>query len=266
MKVLVGKLTLVWISFIALSLVFTGIIDAKMDKKNIEGLWLFDEGKGNVAKDLSGNGHDGDVDGPKWVDGKFGKALEFDGKDDQVVIKNYFGVGGKEPRTTVLWWKANGAKDHSWVKWGINANTQKYYVRAHPAGAECYLRVETQGGQHYGSTNVCDGEWHHLAVVFPKGSDSVKDHLLYVDGVLETKTAGNDVGVNTDTKTTEVHIGAPLAHHTFAAGVMDEIAIFNIDLTEDDIKTIMTKGFKVALAVEQTDKLTSTWAKIKTQY
>ena len=44
--------------------------------------------------------------------------------------------------------------------------------------------------------------------------------------MLEKQTAGGDVGVDTDTKTTEVHIGAPLAHHTFANGIMDEIAIF----------------------------------------
>jgi hypothetical protein len=266
MKIFGAKLTLVWMSFIVFSLVFAGISDAKLDPKTVEGLWLFNDAKGKIAKDSSENAHDGEIAGAKWVDGKFGKALEFDGTDNQVVIKNYFGVGGKEPRTTVLWWKANDTRDHSWVKWGVNVNTQKYYVRAHPDGENCYLRIEVAGGQHYGSTNVCDGEWHHLAVVFPKGSDSVKDHLLYVDGALEEQTAGGDIGMDTETKTTEVHIGAPLAHHTFANGIMDEIAIFNVDLTENDINAIMTGGFKASFAVEHNDKLTTTWSTIKTQY
>ncbi len=40
----------------------------------------FDEGRGNTVKDLSPEKNDGTIQGnPKWVDGKFGKALYFDG-------------------------------------------------------------------------------------------------------------------------------------------------------------------------------------------
>ncbi len=48
----------------------------------IEGLVLYhayDEGKGARAEDLSGNGHDGEIDNPVWVKGKFETALEFGG-------------------------------------------------------------------------------------------------------------------------------------------------------------------------------------------
>ena len=37
------------------------------------------KGGGNETKDASGNDHDGTINGAKWKDGKFGKALEFDG-------------------------------------------------------------------------------------------------------------------------------------------------------------------------------------------
>jgi hypothetical protein len=50
-------------------------------------LWTFDEGSGTLASDSSGNGHAGTLNGPAWrstQDSK--KALEFDGKDDYVVI------------------------------------------------------------------------------------------------------------------------------------------------------------------------------------
>ncbi len=53
-------------------------------EKDLVGLWAFDEGTGNKVKDLSGNGNDGTISGAKWVDGKFGKALEFHGDGDQV--------------------------------------------------------------------------------------------------------------------------------------------------------------------------------------
>ena len=42
------------------------------------GIWLFDEGKGGVAADTSGNGNDGEITGAKWAEGKFGDALEFE--------------------------------------------------------------------------------------------------------------------------------------------------------------------------------------------
>ena len=53
--------------------------------EGLVGAWLFDEGKGNIAEDASGNGHDGEIRKAKWVEGKFGKALKFDG-DGAVVI------------------------------------------------------------------------------------------------------------------------------------------------------------------------------------
>ena len=48
--------------------------------------WNFDEGKGDVLHDVSGNGHDGKIFGARWTRGKFGGALYFDGKDDYVLV------------------------------------------------------------------------------------------------------------------------------------------------------------------------------------
>jgi hypothetical protein len=264
MKTLMTRLSIVCVSLFIIILALPNISDAKIDSKTIEGLWLFDEGSGNVAQDLSGNGYHGEILGAKWVSGKYGEALEFDGVDDDVVINNYFGIEGIEPRTTCLWFQAFDTRDHSWVKWGPNVTGEKYYVRAHPDGDNCYLRIEVAGGQCYGVTNVCDGEWHHLAVVFPEGSDSVKDHLLYVDSVLEGEHLGNDQEMNTNNTEQEVHIGAPLAHHTFAYGLMDEVAIFNVALTERQITEVMEAGLKnIVTAVSIKDKLTTIWAQIK---
>lgn len=87
MNARVTRMALVGISLIFIGAIFTGQSIAKIDPKTIEGLWLFDEGKGNVAVDSSGKGLDGKLIGnPTWVDGKFGKALEFDGKAAYVEV------------------------------------------------------------------------------------------------------------------------------------------------------------------------------------
>ena len=61
MKVLVARLSLVCVSLIIISLMLTSISDAKIDPKTIAGIWLFDEGKGDVAKDISNNGNNGKI-------------------------------------------------------------------------------------------------------------------------------------------------------------------------------------------------------------
>lgn len=42
--------------------------------------WSFDEGTGEVAKDVSGKGHDANLHDTTWVEGVSGKALRFNGK------------------------------------------------------------------------------------------------------------------------------------------------------------------------------------------
>jgi len=57
----------------------------EVDLSTAVGIWLFDEGSGDSTKDMSSEGNHGElVKSPKWVTGKFGKALEFNGKDNFV--------------------------------------------------------------------------------------------------------------------------------------------------------------------------------------
>ena len=52
------------------------------------GIWLFDENKGAVATDISGNNNHGEIQFSEWVTGKFGKALKFNGVTSRVVISD----------------------------------------------------------------------------------------------------------------------------------------------------------------------------------
>ena len=65
----------------SIGILFISAASASIDPDTVVGVWLFDEGKGDVASDASGNGLDGELmDKPKWVEGKFGMALEADVK------------------------------------------------------------------------------------------------------------------------------------------------------------------------------------------
>ena len=235
---------------------------AAIDQDTVEVAYLLDENGGNVAKDISGNDRHGEITGAKRVEGQFGKALEYDGVDDNLIITGYNGIGGTDARTTVFWFKSDVVRDHSWVKWGVNTPSQKYYIRSHVRGNTCNLRVEINSGNNFGTDNVCDGEWHHCAVVFPDGAKAVKDHDLYVDGKLQEKE-GTEFAMDTNIDTQAVNIGARLANHTFMLGSMDEVAIFNVELSIREINAIRDHGLKSALGIDPKEKLTTKWGMIK---
>ena len=90
--------------------------------------------------------------------------------------------------------------------------------------------------------------------------------VLYVDGEV---AADLDVG---EPDFTEQHDGGSiwLTRWKGAAGwdftgVLDEVAIFNTALSEDDLGTIMTEGLEKALSVSAINRLTTTWGDIKRQ-
>ena len=257
-KIMLSVLGAIFFTLSITSIVYSAIID----QDTIEVAYLFDEGSGDVAEDSSGNNRDANIIGAEYVNGRFGKALQFDGVADHLLVPDYAGVGALEPRTTVFWFKAGETRDHSWVKWGRNAGGEKYYIRAHVSGAQCFLRVEVNGGQNYGADDVCNGEWRHCAVVFPEGGASVQDHDLYVDGKQQTK-AGSDKDMNTDGTTVAINIGSRLTGHKFLLGLMDEVAIFSVDLSENQINAIRNNGLKGALSVDPEGKLATSWGNIK---
>ncbi|MEN6427729.1 MAG: hypothetical protein ABFE13_20430, partial [Phycisphaerales bacterium] len=45
------------------------------------GHWALDEGTGTTTEDSSGNGNNGTLEGPVWVEGVFDGALQFTGDD-----------------------------------------------------------------------------------------------------------------------------------------------------------------------------------------
>ena len=69
------------------------------------GHWAFDEGSGTTVRDSSSKGNNGTlVNGPLWVDGKLGKALQFDGVDDYVQVPHNASLIPTTGKATVSVW------------------------------------------------------------------------------------------------------------------------------------------------------------------
>ena len=95
--------TLFCISLIITSLMLATQIGAKIDLETAMDIWLFDENKGTVAKDISGNNNHGQIQGAEWVKGKFGTALKFNGVTARVVIADSERLYAKKAGTITSW-------------------------------------------------------------------------------------------------------------------------------------------------------------------
>ena len=73
--------------------------------KGLVAHWTSDEGQGTTANDASGRGRHATLHGPAWAQGRVGRALQFDGRDDYVDVGR-FDVSGSAI-TLAVWIKAD---------------------------------------------------------------------------------------------------------------------------------------------------------------
>jgi len=237
---------------------------AKIDPETILGIWLFDEGKGDVAEDSSENGFDGTImNGAKYVDGKFGDALEFDGGDDYVD----FGADERlKPQqfTVVAWFNTRKLNGYGHIfQSGNDWNDMAGIVfRVHQDGY--FQSGVTQGpGNTVSWVNgpaLSDETWYHAALTLDGATV-----VLYLDG----ERVASNAGVKVLYDQHPIRVGSH--SHSVSSlfnGFIDEVAYFNEALSQEDIQLIMNEGLEKAVnitAVSSAGKLGTTWASIRKQ-
>ena len=216
---------------------------AQLDPGSMAGIWLLDEGSGTIAKDSSGHAYDADLKGnPKWVKGRFGQALEFQG-DSYLEIRDSaknLAFGGVAPFSATAWVKNQGGGT---LISKFNAGVIGAYIVGIGGGGTISFHREVAPWAYSGTKPLPSSDWGHAAVTYDGAVMKI-----YVNGVFD---AQQDRGShNTDTAT-PVLIGAQLtggAPSQFFVGALDEVALFNIALTEDQIKQVM-KGLATTAAL-----------------
>lgn len=107
------------------------------------------------------------------------------------------------------------------------------------------LRIEVNGGHHFGVTNLPDGRWHHVAVTFEDdGSPDVLDTLLYVDGRLDATSSSADEPINTTPG--PVRIGESPWHNAPFMDEIDDARIYDKVLTAEEIRQLMLGNTRLA--------------------
>ena len=282
MKTLSLRSAVFCLSLIAIGLVLALQVNARIDPKLAAGIWLFDEGKGDVAKDSSENANDGVLQNkPGWIEGKSGKGLDFDGKGayvsvpmsdslniaDKITIVGwvypyFYGQSGKKQLDAADGKSANILSNMQnagsyigpyWWEYRNNGNVNAYFAAPQ---ADKYITPTIP--------NLNVDKWSHIAATY----DSSKGvAYVYLDGVVAQTLTNAGFG--------ELRVGVELAIGTGKGGgdygkpfngKIDEVAVFHAALSQSDIEEIMNNGIARAtgiVAVSPSGSLTATWGSIK---
>lgn len=251
-----------WICILLFTFLFVAI-PCVMSADFADGLILYhayDKGDGDIAEDISGSGHDGKIDNPQWVDGKFGKALQFNGAGSGmfVTVESTEALNVNEC-TFMAWihaehWDATRQIVGKSVHGGCSGRGQYGFFSE---GGSFKLRFETEGGRSDIVTDLPDTKkWLHVA--FTNDGTTGK---IYIDGkVVQEGNVPGKLKANDDPLRIAQDCDRP---NNVFAGMIDEVRLWNRALSDRDINTFKDQGVDGALAVTPFEKLSTTWGYLK---
>lgn len=239
-----------------LGLLVSGVV---VKAAGIEGMVMFlpfDEGSGDKVKDLSGTGNDGTIVNATWVKaGKIGSCLSFGG-GSHVEIAHSKSLSLTDAITIMAWTNmaADSSGEMAIVSKGQWAANDLPYELTETPGDVIFWQFYNDAGRDGCSPNSPTiSEWHHIGATFDG-----KVFKCYIDGKfgeefgyvgkMPENTAPVTVGMRTKSK------------DCFFKGMIDEVAIFNRALSEDEVKGAMDG---IETAVEQKEKLATSWGNLK---
>ena len=250
--------------FLVITLSFSVQIDAEIEPGSARGIWLLDEGDGNIINDSSGNKNHGELQGGKWVDGPSGAALSLNGANDRVIIPDSESLYLSEAWTITAWVNVNKNENgygHIVGKRAAAGVVANYAFRtsSNGAGWESYF---SRGGWKgaWSQGNVKKDVWLYMTATYD-GENTIR---IYENAEI-IGTVG-DLGGPPPKDDSPVNIGGWTNNTSETLnGMLYDVAIFSVALSEDDIKDLMDNGIAGLLPVEPADKLTTTWGSIKSR-
>ncbi|OMP30095.1 LamG-like jellyroll fold domain-containing protein [Mangrovimonas sp. DI 80] len=167
-------------------------------------------------------------------------ALNFSGYGDYI-LTDLDGPLGNTPRTVEAWVDHDAISGQDIiVEWGGGTATAEGGPRFTFKFQDRYLQVETggTGNKLVGKTYNPSG-WHHVAVTYDPSLEG-NQYKLYLDGEIEAQ--GNFTGTGTFTlNNAPIQIGARAGNPSATAysGTIEDVRIWNVARTQDDIKNYM---------------------------
>ena len=210
----------------------------------------FDELKGRTVCDHSQYGNNGALVGnPTLVEGKFGKALKFNGRKDWVEIPHADSLTVDTSVTVMAWIKTprhggpNGALWQAIIAKGNAPRSYSFYTCQQSGGV--HLSVGDFQGETSGQ-NIALNRWQHVVGQVDNGM-----HRYWING---KPTAAYPIGVSLPGRSDTAPVRVGNSHDTKPAispdrhfrGLIDELRVWNRALSHDEIIREMKTGNKPA--------------------
>ena len=244
----------VGMSGVAALLLILHAAHAAIDPADAVGVWLFDDGSGDTAEDLSGLGNHGTLVNATWTDdAAFGKALAFNGSNACVETGEKL-LDDLSDFTITAWVKPIDMVGGRIGLVGQNDSPEFGFINAGT------INLWTPNGAASVPYGHDQDEWHFVA-----GVASPDKTAAYVD--TEEVTSGG--APNRGSSAFFVNIGGCgiwAAAGNWFSGLMDDVSIWHVALEPEDLELIMNQGLGGALgllAVDPRDRVATTWASIK---
>jgi len=195
--------------------------------------WRFSEGAGTVARDATGNGHDGAIDGAKWVNGQDGSGLLFDG-NAMLTVADSPSLDLTEEVTIALWLRLT-ASTRTWQSLvtkflGNQCRNYGIYLRPDATGPGFSASFANAPYRHTdlaAAQSFEDGQWHHLAATVSLLGRKVR---LFVDGdIVAERTIDLGPMLTND---------EPLRIGQGCRAVIDDVRLYGRALRLDEIRSL----------------------------
>ena len=198
--------------------------------RGLVGYWLFNEGAGSRAQDISGKGNHGTLtDGPAWTGGQRGGALRFDGTDDYVSTP--LSMASLSQLTISMWARRSALGAFVYISSNVNNSTQNVQIGFFSDG----LVYPTIGDGTFPTVTSNTVDWVHCVMVY-NGAASTK-LFLYLNGASSTLSA-QPTGTATHASAGTFDIGRRLANARYTNGHIDEVRIYTRALTALEVQQL----------------------------
>ncbi len=241
------------------------------DDANLQGLWYFEEAGDATRLDETDNDNDlTETSGDTIAQSSYSKegdySADFEAGDTEYLSisdANQTGldISGADCEMTIsLWLKVENISGHMFMvsKYDASTNNRAYQFRIDTTGA--LKAVISQDGSSYdqitGGTILTQGTWYHGAVVYDD-----TDIRLYLNGESDATPVAHTSGIHDNSS--DFVVGAYETGNYYYDGLIDEVAVFDRDLSADEIYEIYdarkdTYGWG-DLSITETDSGASTF-------
>ena len=232
------------------------IIPSNVSQTNLMGWWPLVDGAGDYAYDGSGNGNDGtltNMTSADWLTGQTGCPQLVEGYNRPMLFPgattDYVAVGN----TSEFCFGTSDFSFGAWIKTSNTATFNMVFDALQPLnkgwqfgvyGSSPYMRLWASTGSAQvnvdSSTNVCDGQWHHVGFTSYAGSPQLV--TLYVDGSADA-SSGSMGALNMVGGAYASWIGGQVAGPNYPFnGLINEVVLYDALLSSTQMAALAATG------------------------